>query len=331
MLKTLSSAVLSTALRGAAVAVAAVLLASPPAAPAADKAPPDVTLTGHTSPVLAVAFAPDGKRLASVADDGKLKVWDLTAKKELGSVEGAKSNRNQVRITPDGRTVVCLGSDANVLVVDAATGKPRKPIALANAAGGAVALDLSPDGKTVAVSGRSAVRLFDLATGVPKATHEVHKGYEATGVAYSPDGTKLATVGSDRTALVFDAATGAVAHTFDLKNKGVLVAFAPDGKTLYVYVDDRQVRSIDVATGRSKVLFDRGVVVTTLGVTADGKSLVLAGTGRVPGLLDPADGTVADLPIDSEDRTMAACASPDGKWLAGGGNEGGVFLWKSGR
>ena len=120
----------------------------------ADKAPPDITLAGHGSRVLGLAFSPDGRYLATVGDDGLLKVWDLAGKREVFSVSGARNNSNQVRFTPDGKTVVAIGAENNVVVFEADTGKPIAPIALPSVPGGPSAIDLSPDGKTLAVSFR---------------------------------------------------------------------------------------------------------------------------------------------------------------------------------
>ena len=316
----------------ATLGVLALAFSFSPSATLADKAPPDVTLSGRTSPVLAVAVSPDGAKVASVADDGKLTVWDVAGKKEAFTVGGAKGNRNQPRFTPDGKTVVALGADNNVLVVDVAAAKAAKPIALPNSAGGAVALDLSPDGKTIAVAGRGAVRLVDLATGAVKATHEVHKDHEVSAVAYSPDGARLATAASDNSAVVLEAATGKVVATADLKAKGKAVSFSADGKTVFTVGDDRALRSFAAdAGGPAKPLVERGVAVLTVSATRDGKSLILGGGGRYgPWLLTLADGSISESAFDCEDRVMAAATSPDGKWVAGGGHEGAVYLWKVG-
>ena len=49
------------------------------------------TLKGHTGAVVAVAFSPDSKTLASASYDGTLKLWDMTTGKEratLGEYKG---------------------------------------------------------------------------------------------------------------------------------------------------------------------------------------------------------------------------------------------------
>lgn len=302
---------------------------APPAlADDAPKAKPDITLSGHTSVILDLAFSPDGKQLASVADDGKLKVWDPTAKKELFTVDGIKNNANRVRFTPDGKSVVCLGSDNTVVVIDAEAGKPRKPIAVTGLTGGTSSLDLSPDGKTVAVSGRGTVRLFDLATGTAGTQIEAHRGYAVADVAFSADGKAIATVGSDNAANLFDAVTGKPLHAYKLPLNGVAVAMSRDGKTLFAAVSDRTLQSIDVATGETKKLIDKGVVIQSLAVTDDGKSLLVGGPGRCLMVVKLPEQTVSDSPVEAETWVHAAAASKDGQWQAAGGHVGDVYVWK---
>jgi WD40 repeat protein len=294
----------------------------------ADKAMPDTTLTGHTSSVIALAFSPDGTRLASAADDGLFKIWDLSTKKEVFSLDGVLHNRNQVRFSPDGQTVIRLGTQNNVLVIDAKSGKAKPPISITGLPGGPAALDLSPDGKTVAIVGRSTLRFYDLAGSAMKASYEVHKLYAVTAVAFSHDGSRVATASTDNSAMVIDIATAKVVGSFNLELKGDAVLFSRDNKTLITNSTDQIIRSFDIASGQSQKLLEKNVSFLTIDLSRDGKSLVLGGTGRAPWLLSLADGKLTDAAYDSEDLTRSAALSPDGKWLAGGGNGGSIFLWK---
>ena len=294
----------------------------------ADKAMPDVTMKGHASRVIALAYSPDGTRLASISDDGFLKLWDTATHKEVASLEGVGAQKNQIRFAPDGKTLVTLGFQNNVLVVDVGTGKMRKNIPISNLRGGPAAFDLSPDGNMIAVVGRSTLRLIDAASGETKSEYEIHKLYAITSVAFSPDGSRVVTASTDNTGLVIDLAAGKAVQTLNLKLKGEAVIFTRDGKTVLGYSTDHMLRSFNVESGESTKVLNDPVPFSTMQLTGDGKTLVLGGAGRAPSLLSLPDGKLNNTLYDSEDLVTSAAMSPDGKWIAGGANQGPIYLWK---
>src|SRR5262245_48605351 len=74
-----------------------------------------------------------------------------------------------------------------------------------NYRGGALSVVFSPDGKTLASSGRDAtIKLWDVKTGKNLATLEGHD-YEVWSVAFSPDGKTLASAGTkDKSVKLWD-------------------------------------------------------------------------------------------------------------------------------
>ena len=61
------------------------------------------TLDGHTDPVYAVAWSPDGKKLATAGFDNTVRLWDAATRKEIKKFEGHTKLVLAVAISPDGR------------------------------------------------------------------------------------------------------------------------------------------------------------------------------------------------------------------------------------
>jgi WD40 repeat protein len=78
-----------------------------------------LTLKGHTFQVAAVAFSPDGKRLATAAFDGTAKVWDAATGQETLTLKGHTVGLNSVVFSADGSRLATADSGGTVRIWDA--------------------------------------------------------------------------------------------------------------------------------------------------------------------------------------------------------------------
>jgi WD40 repeat protein len=79
--------------------------------------------TAYDSGADALAFSPDGKSLA-VCDSSRIRLWDLTTKKEKSDLPGHQREIVSLTIPHDGKTVITAGSwDGTARRWDIATGK----------------------------------------------------------------------------------------------------------------------------------------------------------------------------------------------------------------
>jgi serine/threonine protein kinase/WD40 repeat protein len=67
--------------------------------------PVPITLAGHRGTVNEIAVFPDRRRLASVGEDGKLRIWDIRSRKLLQTIPICDQELHSVAISPDGRFV----------------------------------------------------------------------------------------------------------------------------------------------------------------------------------------------------------------------------------
>ncbi len=120
-------------------------------------------LTGHSEPVLSVAFSPDGLTLASGSFDNTVRLWDVLRQKALGEpLTGHSKSVYSVAFSPDGLTLASGSSDNTVRLWDV---QLRKPLGepLTGHSKSVYSVAFSPDGLTLASgSSDNSVRLWDV-------------------------------------------------------------------------------------------------------------------------------------------------------------------------
>jgi len=286
------------------------------------------TLTGHAGWMTAVAIAPDGTWLASVADDG-VRVWNPATGQQRATlaVAGTDGRVSAVAIAPDGTWLA--GADGrSVRIWDAATGQQRAALTGHARPVGAVAI--APDGTWLASADGRSVRIWDAATGQQCAALTGHVG-RVGAVAIAPDGTWLASA-AGRSVRIWDRATGQVRATFAVAGPDGWVsamAIAPDGTWLASEGNDGSVRIWDPATGQVRVTLAVAGPhgwVRAMAIAPDGAWLAGA-DGRSVRVWDPATGQVRAALTGHARPVGAVAIAPDGTWLASGSLDGSVRIW----
>ena len=152
------------------------------------------TLEGHKDALHAVAFAPDGRTLATASYDGQVGLFVVeTGKGEL--FEAHNGRVAHVAFTRDGQKLLSTGIEDSTLRLWDLTTRPPKPSTIAKGQDILFWAALRPDGRQLAAVGRgSNVTLHNLGPAPAEPRRLVGHERAVFRAIYSPDGGQLATV-----------------------------------------------------------------------------------------------------------------------------------------
>ncbi|MBN9521714.1 sigma-70 family RNA polymerase sigma factor [bacterium] len=279
--------------------------ANPPApkadATAADDAPPrpvarfGSTRLRHAAAVRDLAFAPDGRRLASVAGDNTLRVWDADTGEAAFTVRRHDRSFDRVGYADNGKTLIAVSTaaPADLWRLDAKTGAVLKQFPLPVARGAA---RLTLDGARLALADPAArrVSVTDTRTGAAGWAADLPRPDVPTAVAFTNDGKTLAVATAGGTVRLFDGATGAPGAVFREDGANFAqVVLSPTGVQVAAASADPAggIVAWDTKTGavrwRSPAGADRA-----LAATRDGRLLFRGAPGATSSTLYAPDGTL---------------------------------------
>jgi WD40 repeat protein len=287
-------------------------------------------LIAQSGVVTALAYSPDGSKVAAGYQDGAIRLWDL-ASHHLISVTTWGAEPLTLAFTSGGRSLRVADATA-VGTWNLATQPRVAALPLAGVSGGKT-VALSPDGQAVATGGTDGnVRLWDGATRQEIGAPMSSDAQPVDAVAFSPDGTLVAAASSDGNLQLWNASTEQEAGTAMLSGTAEIdaLAFSADGKLLATGGQDGAVRLWNISTqAQLGATMATGDAVGALTFGAGGSTLATAESDDTTELWNVATqtqtGAALIAPGSAGVSSLAFSRSTDA--LATGNSNGTIQLW----
>jgi WD40 repeat protein/transcriptional regulator with XRE-family HTH domain len=312
--------------------------------------PLGLPITGHTGRVTSVVFGADGKTLVSgsASPDNSVRLWDPAIGQSVGSLFATYGERFVgIAFSPDGETLAtgcCREGHRNskgdcegglIHLWDVRSGKAiADPIVGSNTSWIGIEV-FSPDGSVLAVAppADKTVRLWDAETWQPLGEPLVGHDDMVYAIAFSPDGSVLASGDWDGTIRLWDVASGQpigeslAGHTYCVPS----LAFGPDGKMLVSASWDGTVRLWDVETRQPLgEPLTAGEMVGSMALSPDGRILATGHGGRDTNVVlwDLETHQPIGLPLAGHTEDVVWLGfSPDGRTLISSSADATIRLW----
>ncbi len=289
--------------------------------------------------ILAIAYSNDGTLFATAGGrkgvDTNIYLWDAASLTPVRTFVGHRQLVSSLALSPDNQWLVSGSADGQVLVWDVATGNVlyRRSLEI-SALGLLVAVDVSPDGQTIAIGdGSNDITLLNSATGELIGSPLLGHSDDVQAVVFSADGNWLASGGYDRSIIIWDMSSRepSGAPLLGHNRKVTALAFSPDSQWLASGSEDAQIIVWDIrqrlAVGQP--LEGHRSDISSLTFSPDGNLLISSSFDETIRLWDVKEQEPLGNSLTGHSNYVTSLAfSPDGSFLVSGGDDNLLIKWE---
>ncbi|PZV19631.1 MAG: hypothetical protein DCF20_01085 [Pseudanabaena sp.] len=284
------------------------------------------------SSVMATAFSPDGKILATSDVRGWIYFWLVADGSQLFKTHAHSEFIFALAFNHDGQILASGSLDRQIKLWNVKTGECL--LAMEAHAIGVASLAFSPDDRLIAsCGGDRTVKLTEVNTGRCLMTLEGHEQIVRS-VAFSPDGQMVASCSLDSTIKLWSVQTGACLRTIIDSSAVYALAFAPQidahssESQLASAGEDCLIKIWDVNTGQIvSAIAGHQKQIWAIAFSTDGQILASAGDDETVKLWSMSTGEVIRTLYGHKSRIWSVAFSPDAKVLVSGSDDRIVKLW----
>lgn len=209
------------------------------------KPAPDWVVVAHEKPVTAIAFHPDGMRVATGSADNLIHLWDLSIRERDATFRGHAWTIRALAFSPDGRLLASASGDRTIRLWDISS--VTLLAVLKGSEEQVASLSFSPDGSMVASGAADRFwRIWDCESFEQTSGRAAHR-HEISCLAFASDGYRLATGGDDGLVMLWNLQSGKLITSFPGHKGGVTgLLFAQSGSRIISVGRDGSLRVWDI-------------------------------------------------------------------------------------
>ena len=286
------------------------------------------TFTKTFGSILALAFSPDGKYLATGDGSGDVCLWDVkTGQKHFRGL-GHTNWITCVTFTPDGKNLLSSSEDHTLRLWSMQTGQCLKTYQGHD--NWVLTLSLSPDGKTVA-SGSSdhSIKLWDIETGQCFKSLKGHDHWVSS-VKFTKNGQCLLSASYDNSIKLWNLETGECVKTFTGHNDHVLsLSLSPSGENFASSSDDRTIKVWNIEQEQAVNTFYEAHTdgIGAVSYSPDENNLASSAADGDIKIWEIKTGKCLHILSGHTNWLKSVSFSPDSQTLASGSGSQGIRIW----